>query len=271
MVKNESVLFFIRIVQEKHSALLSSVDALLRALAGEDANLKLVSAKSVFTAATELLAILSGGDVPAWLGNTIVCTRNFATRQWSAAELLVNLVDVKREMDGHKWRFDESSESAFDFDQLFEQCRKQSRLPDMFDGICKLLEEIRASGEVDSISMLKAMGKVSATLKKCKDGSYFSLNGAWELLLTSLNDYMWGELTKIPVLETPLAALGKAIGEADREMSKLHKQVHEEMARSVGAAVKALSHKPLFSFVQYGRSSRLLPGGGSLQLPVLSG
>ncbi|NML13516.1 hypothetical protein HHL10_00795 [Azohydromonas sp. G-1-1-14] len=264
------MLFFIRIVQEKHSALLSSVDALLRALVGEDGNLKLVSAKAVMTAATDLLAILSGGDVPAWLGNVIVCARNFGTRQWSAGELLVNLIDVKREIESHKWKFDETSENAFDFDRTFDQCRKQSKIPDLFNEISKLLEDIRGSNEIDSISMLKALGKVSATLKKSRDGSYFALNGAWELLLGSLNNYMWNELVKLPGLGAPLEALAKGIQEVDREMSKLHKQVHDEMARTVGTEVKALSHKPLFSFVEYGRNGRLLPDAGSPKLQVLS-
>jgi hypothetical protein len=270
MTTNESVQFFVRVVQEKHSNLVASANTLLRELAGEDSNSKLSSAKGMLAHALDLRAILARNDIPDWLNNTVSYTSNFSEGRWSAKDFLPHFVDTKRALDTHRWQFDQAAEAAFDFDSIFEHYKKESRLPELFDEIIRLLEEIEASGSVDSVSMLRALGKVIATIKKCKNGSYFSLNSAWEFLLSFLNNYMWGELSKLPVLGTALEALGKTIKEADEEMFKLHKQVQEEMVRTVTAEVKALSDKSAFPFVTYDRTGHLLPSLNHRQLPDAS-
>jgi hypothetical protein len=192
---------------------------------------------------------------------------NFTSGKWTAPDFLVHFVKAKGQSEAHHWEFGQVSEAAFDFDSIFEHFKKESRLPEFFDQIIRLLEEIEASGEVDSVSMLRALGKVIATIKKCKDGSYFSLNSAWEFLLSFLNNYMWGELSKLPVLGTALEALGNTIKEAEEEMFKVHKQVQDELVRTVTSEVKALTDKSEFPFVTYGRSGHLLPMSGNRQLP----
>ncbi len=267
MTTNESVQFFVRVVQEKYSALKTAADTLLRELAGDDPAKKKSLAENTLRVASDLRAILSRSDVPGWLNDTINFISNFTTGSWGPKDFIANFVNVKAQLDSHRWQFDNVTEAAFDFDSIFEHYKKDSRLPELFDEIIRLLEEIEASGEVDSVSMLGALGKVIATIRKCKDGSYFSLNSAWEFLLSFLNNYMWGELSKLPVLGTALEALGKTIREADEEMFKVHKAVQEEMVRTVTAEVKALSNKSDFPFVAYNRNGHLLPTQNSRQLP----
>lgn len=264
---NDSVQFFFRLVKEKHSNLVASASTLLREFAGDDPNAKKSCAESTLQAASDLRAILSKNDVPDWLNNTINAVSQFTRGNWSAKDFLPNFIDVKRQLDTHRWQFDQVTEAAFDFDSIFEHYKKESRLPELFDDIIRLLEEIESSGEVDSVNMLRALGKVIATIKKCKDGSYFSLNSAWEFLLSFLNNYMWGELSKLPLLGTALEALGKTIRDADEEMFKVHKQVQEELVRTVTTEVKALTNKSDFPFVTYNRNGRLFPHTETRQLP----
>lgn len=264
---NESIQFFFRLVQEKHSSLVASANTLLREVAGDDPNEKKSCAEKTLQTASDLRAVLSTNDVPAWLYDTIRTVSNFTTGSWSAKEFLPNFVGVKMQMDGHRWLFDQVTEVAFDFDAIFEHYKKESRLPELFDDIVRLLEEIESSGEVDSVSMLRALGKVIATIKKCKDGSYFSLISAWEFLLSFLSNYMWGELSKLPLLGAALEALGKTIKDADEEMFKVHKQVHEELVRTVTTEVKALTNKSNFPFVTYDRNGHLFPHPEIRQLP----
>lgn len=267
MSTNESLQLFLRVIQERHSSLNASAKTLIRELAGLDPNNKKVVAENTLRAATDLRAILSSNDIPPWLNEIISQLTNFTSGNWAAPDLLVNFINVKGQAAAHQWKFAQASEAALDFDSIFEHFKKESRLPELFDQIIHLLEEIESSGEVDSVSMLRALGKVIATIKKCKNGSYLSLNSAWEFLLSFLNNYMWGELSKLPVLGTALEALGKTIKETDEEMFKVHNQVQEELVRTVSAEIKALSDKSTFPFVTYDRNGHLFPKSGSQQLP----
>lgn len=174
---------------------------------------------------------------------------------------------LKVALDEHVWSFEQNPEASFDFDSIFEHYKKESRLPQLFDEIVELLEEIQNSGEVDSLMMLRALGKVIATIKRSKDGSYFSMNSAWDFLLNFLNNYLLAELSKIPVLGTALEALEKTIKEADAEMCSLHKNLRNELIRVVGEDVKALSRNASFPFLTYNESGNLQTPKPIPQLP----
>ena len=131
-------------------------------------------------------------------------------------------------------------------------------MTELFDEIIKILEEIEASGEVDSLTMITALGKVIATIKKNKAGSYFAINSAWSFLTTFLKNYMWAELSEIPVLGTAMKALEKTIKETNEEMYKVHNQVQEEMARTVEDEVKGLKNKTSFKFLGYDKSGGII-------------
>ncbi|OFA02706.1 hypothetical protein [Duganella sp. HH101] len=211
MSSNKSVELFTRVIKEKHAVLIQSAHKLLSDIAGDDLATKKNSAELVQSGATALRVLLAQNDVPSWLNNLISQTANFVAGQWKAGDFLPNFISSKQDLERHIWQFDQTSENAFDFDAIFEHYKSGSRLPELFDEIIRILEEIEASDEVDSVSMLKALGKLIATIKKCKNGSYFSLNSAWEFLLSFLKNYMWAELSSLPVVGKMLEALEKTI------------------------------------------------------------
>ncbi len=267
MTANDSLQLFLRLIKQKHQSLRETADSLLRVLAGEDLNAKKNAANSMLQAANDLKAVLSNSDIPPWLLDTINQLPVFIDGRWNSYDLLSNLIPQKAALDSHHWVFDEGAEVAFDFDSIFEHFRKESRLPELFEEIIRLLEQIQGSGSVDSVTMLRALGKVISTIKRSKDGSYFSLNSAWEFLLSFLNNYLWGELSKLPVLGTALDALRKTIYETNDEMFRLHTQVRDEMTRVVEEEVKVLANKSTFPFVAYDKTGHLLQSPITKQLP----
>lgn len=86
-------------------------------------------------------------------------------------------------------------------------------------------------------------------------------------MLSFLNNYMWGELSKLPVLGTALEALGKTIAEANQEMSALHKKVREEMEQTVGKDIKQLSSRNSFPFLTYDQDGHTLSSANPPLLP----
>ncbi len=267
MTNNDSLQFFLRLIKQKHLSVRERGDSLLKALAGEDPNAKKNAATAMLQAANDLSAVLANGDIPSWLSDVLNQLPLFLNGRWSSFDLLSNFIPLKSALDNHRWIFDESSEVPFDFDSIFDHFKKESRLPELFDEIVRLLEEIQGSGEVDSVTMLRALGKVISTIKRCKDGSYFSLNSAWEFLLSFLNNYLWGELSNLPVLGTALEALGKTIRETNDEMFRLHTQVKDEMTRVVEDEIKVLANRSAFPFVTYDKSGHLLENSSARHLP----
>lgn len=251
MQNNESMQFLIRVVREKHQSLITASNQLLQAISGNNGDLKESAAKAMLLAANNLRESISSKDVPDWLNNIIQYLTLYTTKQWDAFSFLSQHISLKNLIDTHTWIFEAPSEAAFDFDSIYERFKKESQLPSLFEQIVKILEDIESSGEVDSVTMLKGLGKVIATIKKGKDGSYFSLNGAWEFLMSFLKNYMWGELSKIPGLGTALEALKTTISETDKEMSELHQKIQAEMKSVVELDIKALKGKSGFPFITY--------------------
>jgi hypothetical protein len=247
---SSTVDLFMKVLKERHASLKASVKVLLEALVTENADQKNKTARTVVELTTKLQDLLPGSEVPRWLETLSYSVANYAGGQKSAAALLLELVDAYREMIAHKWVLDDTADSALDFDSIFELYRNESRLPELFDNIIEILEGIKDSGQVDSVSMIDALTKVILAIKKGKSGSCLAFNGAWSLLISFLNNYMWAELANIPVLGTAIEALKKTIEDAAKEMDHLHDSMQEEIVCRMKAEIK-LVDKPDMLFLGY--------------------
>lgn len=250
MSNNESVQLFTRIILEKHTSLVAASNNLMQAISAENVDAKYKSATNLMIAVESLRSILSNQDVPDWLSGLDHNLNLYISKQIDSYIFLGRFLNLKTKLDSHIWSFQTPTEAAFDFDAIYERFKKESKLPTLFEEIIKILEEIAVSEDVDSIVMHKSLGKVIATIKKGKDGSYFSLNGAWEFLLSFMKNYMWSELSKIPVLGTLLETLKNTISEVDAEMVSLHQNMQTEMSRIVESEIKPLK-KAEFPFITY--------------------
>lgn len=251
---NDSLDFFLRLINEKQNRLKSLSNSLLRTLASDSDHDKRIAASALLASANELKSIISTKDMPSWLNDLITKLAHYIEKRWAAPDLLENYLSTKSLLDSHVWVFNADTESPFDFDRIYEHYKNESRLPQLFDEIIKILEDIISSGEVDSLSMIKSLGKVIVTLKTNKNGSYFSLNGAWEFLISFLNNYMWAELNKLPVIGTLMEALEKTIKETNEEMFTLHSKIQCEMKDIVENDIKHLKGKATFNFVGYDKT-----------------
>lgn len=254
MSTNESVLVFMRFVMEKHKDVISSLDQLVQALVGENAPNKVAKAEDALKKSKDLQSAISKQDSPAWLPGLIQGLHYYVSKSWNQTNLINHLIENIAIIKQHKWTFENAEEKSFDFDSIYEHYKSESRIPELFDEIIKILEEIQSSGEIDSRTMTAALGKVLATLKQNRNGSYFSLNSAWEFLISFLKNYMWSELSKLPMLGSAMEALEKTIKETNEEMFKVHSAIEKEMSNVVESEIKGLKGKSAFPFISYDRS-----------------
>lgn len=259
MTSNARVQFHMRFVNEKHKELINSLNDLVDHLVGEKLEVKKLKAEIALTKSNDLKASISNQDTPKWLPPLISGLQNFKSGGWKLTHLINHLISNQKIIKEHIWIFDNPSEQAFDFDSIFQHYKSESRLSELFSEIIIILEKIQQSGEVDSVSMMSALSKVIATLKQNKDGSYFSINSAWSFLISFLKNYMWSELSKIPVLGTAMEALEKTLKETDEEMFRVHTSVQQKMQNIIELEVKGLGNKSNFSFVGYNKTGSQLP------------
>lgn len=262
MSQNESLNFFLRLVREKHAAMKQQADTLFKEMARDNLDSKKAQASSTKERATDLRGLLSSKDVPGWLDHSITTLVQFSNGTLPPEDFLTNMVAWKPELDRHTWIFETVDDIAVDFDAIYERYRNQSRLPELFDAAIQILEEIQASGEVDSVAMLNALKKVIATIKKAKNGSYFSVHSAWNFLWTFVENYLWNELSAIPGLGTAAAALRTAIESINDEMVSLHSKIDGEMRVTVEAEIKKLEGKTSTPFLAYNKNGYSLPAPG---------
>ncbi|HCG5590304.1 TPA: hypothetical protein NJ104_004515 [Vibrio parahaemolyticus] len=263
MSNNESLNFFMRFVHEKYKSVVATTDDLVKSLAGEDAKDKKVKAQFVDSATGDLISALAKADQPIWLRGLNQQVNLYVQNRTNSYNVMKFIMENRVQITTHTWEFDEKSD-AFDFDSVFERYRSESKLPELFDEIVKILEDIKDSGEVDSVTMMTSLSKVIATLKKSKDGSYFSVNSAWSFLVSFLQNYMWAELTKLPVLGTAMEALKETIEQTNEEMFKVHTEVQNEMQRSVEEQVKGLKRSN-FNFIGYDKTGHNLESPKGIQ------
>lgn len=261
MNQNASVQFVMRFVKERHQYLINSLDALVKIIVSEDLDGKKKHAQVAFQKARDLQSAISQQDRPNWLPTLMTNLNAFVEGQWTQHHLIQYLFSNLEIVKSHVWSFEAPPEVSFDFDSIYEHYKSESRLPELFDEIIRILEEIKDSGEIDSLTMISALGKVIANLKAGKSGSYLSLNAAWRLLISFLNNYMWAELSKLPVLGTAMEALKETIIQANEEMAQVHTKIKQEMESTVGTEVKALENKAAFKFIGYDKSGGTITEG----------
>ena len=247
-----------RFVTEKHKDVILCLDQLIQALVGENALNKVAKAEEALKKSKDLQSAISKRDSPVWLAGLIQGLHSYVSKNWNQTHLINLLIENIATVKQHKWAFENAEEKAFDFDSIYEHYKSESRIPELFDEIIKILEEIQLSGEIDSRTMTTALGKVLVTLKQNRNSSYFSLNSAWEFLISFLKNYMWIELSKMPMLGSAMEALEKTIKKTNEEMFKMHSAIEQEMSNVVESEIKGLRGKSAFPFISYDRSGLAL-------------
>lgn len=246
------------LLRQHHAQLQSETDLLLTAMAGEDVAPKKQHASKTASAISNITQLLPENQIPKWaveLRNTLY---NFSRSQAKGPEVLKLLIKLRATISDYNWMESGLADDGIDFEKVFEACREQSKIPDLFDSIIDLLEQIRDSEEIDSRIMVEALTKLIATMRIGKKSTCLSLDGAWEFLLDFIQNYFWAEAKKIPGIGSLVEALEKTISETGKEMSRLQNEVRAEMASKVATEVKALkNHEPKL-FSTYGKFGHLL-------------
>ncbi|MCU7795901.1 MAG: hypothetical protein KZQ75_02090 [Candidatus Thiodiazotropha sp. (ex Myrtea spinifera)] len=247
MTENESVKFFLRLVQEKHALLKSRLNDLFQALSSDNHDEKVNANSLLLEAGEDLSRVLSADDTPSWLNSIIGETNLYSEKHNTSGHnfrLLNNIVGLRNQALNHTWDFDKSSiGNDYNFDVLYQKFKADSKLPELFESMISTLEEMISSGEIDSLTALSNLEQLISVIKQNKDGSYFSIMTSWEFLTSFTNNLIWQELSSLPGIKQFKTAFEKTVKDMDIELVSLHKSIADEMKNKYETTIQLLTYK----------------------------
>jgi hypothetical protein len=232
-------------IDERYIELKKQFDNFMSAMASEDKERKLSTAKSALEAAKNLRACLATRDYPIWLNPFADAIESYINNNGynSLGTAIIRSIGFYyKDFENHKWAFDATESLGFDFDNVFERYESESRIPELFDKIIGILTEIINCPDLDSRKIIISLEKIIATLKKNRNGSYFGVMGSWNFYSSYIRNFAWETLLEIPVLRVPVKALRDTMDEMNKEMEKVHENVKNELGNELQADFPVLEY-----------------------------
>lgn len=220
---------FLRARKEKQETITSCLRNMITAFSGEDRESKLNSCHRVLEAGAALKALIAAEDIPPWLKTVEALSHRYVTHPVieSATAIILVVPGLIDSSIAHKW--EDASDKAFDFDAVVEQFRKESKLPELFDKVIVILQEIIDSGDIDSIKALDAIKAIHSALLTNRNSSFPSMQTAWTVFRTFCENFLWATLKELPIAGPFIDALKATIDEFDKEITNVQTQINTKV------------------------------------------
>lgn len=193
-----------------------------------------ISVQTFFDASVIFKKNFAEGDTPSWLREIIQALNSFISnpkRGDRAGRLLLELMDPYLRMHNHSFRVEGSEQSSIDFDKIYQECKSESRLTEMFDKILEALIKIVKSGKIDSVQMIKKLEKTIASIKSHNTSSYFSLVLMWNIVISLTKNVAWSTIKEVPGMKGIAEGIEKTIVEVGPEFEIVKEKVVEKLSK----------------------------------------
>jgi len=247
MEASASVLFFLRVLNERFRVFREALTDLKRKLVLMDHGSKVGAAKSALEALDDLKSTISDGDRPAWIAQLESHLRHYAGAPASNSEvafaLFSTIVQLSPAIEAQKWDFEPaSSNNAIDFSTIFREAYESSRVPQLLDELIGHIQKIIQSGAVDSLTVLRSLEELISLIRKNRQGDILSTGMLWELTKKFFVNLGLEGLESIPVVKQTVKAIRKTMADLDIEMGQLYGGVKQQLIE------KTHTHPPMLEY-----------------------
>lgn len=243
MAQNESFAFFLDALNSRMAAVKSALRNAVQSLLNHSQQERTRSLQALQRELELLRDFLAPAQRPGWLSTAITQVSRAiphanSDNEQSFYQISSELCPV---IMSHEWNFGPSTgDQGFDFDPIYDQHRKDCRIPELFDSLIEAVEALLNDPAMDSRKAEKELQRLIATLKKAKRGSSFiqtvlSLNFATAWLKHSYTEYS----EKGP-LGPAVKAFRKALVETQTAMEEVSTRVQTDVNKALQADVQAL-------------------------------
>lgn len=229
---NKTVAVTTRLIREKHTDLIKLFNKLEKIISLDDKEAKIILVKSVLDNAHLLADNLASSDTPDWLHNLIHECQKLVNNQNNTnvrAEFLKKMYLIKPMLLTHSWDFTRPEGEVFpNVDNIFEQCKKESDIEELFNELVKSLEEIIASDLIDSRKMLQDIERLIDIINGSKKASYLMMFSNWELFKRLCKNISWEYLDSDSIIGPLFRGFRKTANQVNIKFGELDKSFQEQ-------------------------------------------
>lgn len=216
-----------RFLTERSDVIRQRFDTLLHNLVSSDAQAKVSAASALIENLRVLKSGLSRQDTPAWVTRLEHELQRYVSDPGGHGPRLINaLIEEARALRAQRWDLEPDDEEGLgvDFADLFNRCVEESRLSELYEELVRQLEAVIASGEIDSLKVIRNLERLIATIRCNMRGSYVSVRGLHVLVSTVVRNLVIEAVHEVPVLRTLAKAIEKTIDEIDEQAALVDQQ-----------------------------------------------
>lgn len=214
--------FLDRMLRHHTGELGNQIDTCLAAFLGPSNEPRSQSASTALECSNRLLSFLSPEDRPEWLKelsrNLQLAYENHSTA--ASVGPMRRVMELRPEIDRHDWKVS-TTPILFDFDEIFEACRDECMVPELFDEVISWLQQIVDSGEVDDDRILRSIESMIASLRRARNGSYVATVNGWPFLKAWAKNSMWEFLASIPAISPLVKGFRKTLTDGDGRIEQM--------------------------------------------------
>jgi len=208
-------------------------------------------AKQAYQQAQALRLILPKDHQPGWLAQIQDALRAFCENPQNrdnASRLNKTIAKHWAAMDTQKWEFEEGP-TPFDFDGVYNKYFSQSKIPELFDELIGLLEQVLSETDEDGRYVINQRHAVEtlrtliATLKKNRQNpSHSTLVFIWRASRLFVENTLWKALQEYTVLKVLIPVFQKTMQELDKQVIAVDKKTKEEVKKAVSVELPMLEY-----------------------------
>lgn len=245
MSNNKNVQLYLDFLNSKHQELLNVINRMILLFIESDINQKENIYRIFEKIVKELLSAIPADSRPSWLLSLINIVNNYSgifKQSEVRYKIIDKLIIVLEEIKEHTWDLEVENHFRFNFDNIYKECKQETKLEELFDQIIELLQKIIDSGEVDSIKTLTTLEKLLASIKNHKTASYLAQKGMEGLLFRFIKNYAVIQLSELPIVGSLIKSLEKTIKESKVEMDQIDISMKEKMDSAFEVEFKLLGN-----------------------------
>lgn len=240
--------FFRQRIEQAHSEVKMSLDALLDCLTTGNADYIHAKIQGFAATVTKLSDLLPPGGKPGWLNTLETQLARHARRnpkeQGASLDLMTAVASAYSKLRNENWERLGEIDQGIDFDAAFAARFDASRATELFEKLVLALEQLAASELIDSRQVIRELERLVATLKRSLKGSQFAKWWAWRFAQKFFKHAAWEAVESVPGLSQLVRAARAAVQELNEEMDKVEEAVKQDIQPKIESSVAALDQLP---------------------------
>ena len=253
MAKHPGFETFVRAVTAHHERLRVRLGDLIGALVGNKPEVKLEHCRRVIVAIQDLEMLLTV-DLPEWVPVLENRIANYighlqsqqqpsaVDRPEMAQEIIQILINLSRDIAA-PISFSEDGSQVVDFEDIFLKYQSASKLPELFDQLAALLQQVVDSGEIEKTKVQRALQGVISSLRRHRTGSYLSMLATWDTAKTLARNVLAEFADDNPIIGPIKRGINNTLDEIDVKWSDIHAEMKQAIATSSHVEITCLEYQ----------------------------